>query len=171
MEARNLKKMDLAGLSDPYVKVALMNYGESNCNAFWISILNTQLTSYTVVTNDSGKRIKKKKTSIKKCTLNPHYNEAFSFEIPFEQIQKVQLIFTVVDYDRIGTSDPIGKVVLGCDQSTGESEQRHWMDMLASPRRPIVQWHTLKDIHTAPIDANTNPAQPDDSSVAVQTMT
>lgn len=20
---------------------------------------------------------------------------------------------------------------------------RHWMDMLASPRRPIAQWHTL----------------------------
>lgn len=57
----------------------------------------------------SGKRLKKKKTSIKKCTLNPYYNESFTFEIPFEQIQKVVLVVTVVDYDRIGTSEPIGK--------------------------------------------------------------
>jgi hypothetical protein len=47
-------------LLDPYVKISLM--------------LN-------------GKRVKKKKTTIKKCTLNPYYNESFSFEVPFEQIQ------------------------------------------------------------------------------------
>uniref|UniRef100_A0A061QLH3 Putative synaptotagmin n=1 Tax=Cupiennius salei TaxID=6928 RepID=A0A061QLH3_CUPSA len=116
LEAKNLKKMDVGGLSDPYVKIAIMM---------------------------NGKRIKKKKTSVKKCTLNPYYNESFTFEIPFEQIQKVQLMITVVDYDRIGTSDPIGKVILGCNASG--TELRHWMDMLASPRRPIAQWHSLKD--------------------------
>lgn len=58
-------------------------------------------------------------------------------------LQKVNLVVTVVDYDRIGTSEPIGKVVLGYNASG--TELRHWSDMLASPRRPIAQWHTLKD--------------------------
>ena len=72
----------------------------------------------------NGKRIKKKKTTIKMYTLNPYYNESFVFEVPFEQIQKVQLVITVVDYDRVGSSDPIGRIVLGCT-ATG-AELRHW---------------------------------------------
>jgi len=117
LEAKNLKKMDVGGLSDPYVKMSLY--------------LNS-------------KRIKKKKTTVKKCTLNPYFNESFTFDVPFEHVQKVSLVITVVDYDRIGASDPIGRVVLGC--SSSGTELRHWSDMLANPRRPIAQWHTLHDI-------------------------
>ena len=117
LEAKNLKKMDVGGLSDPYVKIALYQ---------------------------GNKRLKKKKTTIKKCTLNPYFNESFTYQVPFEQIQKVSLIVTVVDYDRIGTSEPIGRVVLGCNSSG--TELRHWSDMLANPRRPIAQWHTLQEV-------------------------
>ena len=58
--------MDVGGLSDPYVKITVML---------------------------DKKRLKKKKTTVKKNTLNPYFNESFSFEIPFEQIQ----VFTDVN--------------------------------------------------------------------------
>ncbi|XP_063077291.1 synaptotagmin Vb [Engraulis encrasicolus] len=115
MEAKNLKKMDVGGLSDPFVKIVLQH---------------------------QGKRLKKKKTTVKKNTLNPYFNESFSFEIPFAQIQKVQVIITVYDYDKLGSNDPIGKIFIGYG-ATGIG-LKHWSDMLANPRRPIAQWHTLQ---------------------------
>ncbi|XP_019615761.1 PREDICTED: synaptotagmin-1-like isoform X2 [Branchiostoma belcheri] len=117
LEAKNLKKCDVGGLSDPYVKMQLFS---------------------------NNKRLKKKKTTIKKRTLNPYYNESFTFEVPFEQIQRVELKLTVMDWDRTSKNDPIGELRLG-PNATG-AELRHWSDMLANPRRPIAQWHTLTEI-------------------------
>uniref|UniRef100_A0AAY4EHY8 Synaptotagmin n=1 Tax=Denticeps clupeoides TaxID=299321 RepID=A0AAY4EHY8_9TELE len=118
LEAKNLKKMDVGGLSgkqNPYVKIQLLQ---------------------------NGKRLKKKKTTVKKNTLNPYYNESFSFEIPLEQMQKIIVVVTVFDYDKIGKNDAIGKIFIG--SKAGGTELKHWSDMLANPRRPIAQWHPLK---------------------------
>lgn len=54
----------------------------------------------------------------------------------------MKIAVTVLDYDKIGKNDVIGKVLLGTT-STG-TEQCHWSDMLANPRRPIAQWHSLQ---------------------------
>ncbi len=48
----------------------------------------------------------------------------------------------VADYDRIGSSDPIGKVLLGYNRKA--LELKHWKEMIENPRRPIVHWHVLK---------------------------
>ncbi|KAL0978789.1 hypothetical protein UPYG_G00175220 [Umbra pygmaea] len=115
LEAKNLKKMDVGGLSDPYVKIALLQ---------------------------GGKKLKKKKTTVKKNTLNPYYNESFSFEIPMDMMQKILVVVTVFDYDKIGKNDAIGKIFVG-SKATGPG-LKHWSDMLANPRRPIAQWHPLQ---------------------------
>lgn len=46
------------------------------------------------------RRIKKKKTSVKKNTLFPVYNEILVFDVPAENIEDVSLIVKVIDYDR-----------------------------------------------------------------------
>lgn len=43
--------------------------------------------------------MKKKKTSIKKNTLNPSYNEAIIFDIPPDSMDHVGLHVSVMDYD------------------------------------------------------------------------
>ncbi|POI27528.1 hypothetical protein CIB84_008721, partial [Bambusicola thoracicus] len=115
LEAKKLKRMDSHGLSDPFVKVHL--------------ILNK-------------KKWKKKKTSVKKNTLSPYFNEAFVFEVPFDKIQNVDVVISVWDYDKVTKNEPIGKLFLGC-RATG-NQLRHWSDMLSNPRRPLAQWHSLQ---------------------------
>ncbi|XP_025948561.2 synaptotagmin-8 [Dromaius novaehollandiae] len=117
LEAKKLKRMDSHGLSDPFVKVHL--------------ILNR-------------KKWKKKTTSVKKNTLSPYFNEAFVFEVPFSQIQNVDLVISVWDHDKVTKNEQIGKLFLGC-RATG-NQLRHWSDMLSSPRRPVAQWHSLQAV-------------------------
>ena len=60
-------------------------------------------------------------------------------------LQRVNLELIVADYDRIGSSDPIGKVLLGYNRKS--LELKHWKEMIENPRRPIVHWHVLKVLH------------------------
>ncbi|KAM3870193.1 synaptotagmin VIII [Diretmus argenteus] len=114
LEAKNLKSMDTGGSSDPYVKVQLAL---------------------------DKRKWKKKKTSIKKKTLHPYYNESFTFDVSFDQIQRVNLVISVWDHDAMTRNDAMGKIYLGCDASG--NQLRHWADMLSNPRRPVAQWHNL----------------------------
>lgn len=59
LKARNLPRMDVTGLADPYVKIYLLF---------------------------NGQRIAKKKTHVKKRTLSPVFNESFAFDIPLVEV-------------------------------------------------------------------------------------
>lgn len=121
LEARKLKKMDITGASDPYVKLKLFDAKQ--------------------------KRIgKKKKTSVKSCNLNPYWNESFVFIIDEMDMKRVTLDITVCDYDLIGGGDPIGKIQLGWSQNKAYKPGfKHWKEALENPRRPIIKWHVLQE--------------------------
>ena len=66
----------------------------------------------------------------------------FCLNVFLGMLRKVTLELTVLDYDRIGGSDPIGKVRLG--YSRKKLEKKHWAEMVENPRRPVIHWHVLQ---------------------------
>lgn len=72
-----------------------------------------RLDPYTKVWLQFGdKRIEKRKTPIFKCNLNPHFNESFSFNVPWEKIRECSLDVMVMDFDNIGRNELIGRILL-----------------------------------------------------------
>ncbi|EEC11410.1 synaptotagmin, putative [Ixodes scapularis] len=117
LKARNLPKVDITGLSDPYVKIYLL--------------YNQQ-------------RIAKKKTHIKKRTVNPVFNESFVFEVPYnEGLDNLSLEFLVLDWDRVTKNEVVGRLELGPRGSP--AAQQHWLEVCNSPRRQIAEWHKLRE--------------------------
>ncbi|XP_076130753.1 rabphilin-3A isoform X1 [Alosa pseudoharengus] len=110
----HLAAMDANGFSDPYVK--------------------------TYLKPDENKK-SKHKTTVKKKTLNPEFNEEFFYDIKYADLTKKTLEVTVWDYDIGKSNDFIGGVSLGIN-ANGE-RLKHWFDCLKNKDKKIERWHTL----------------------------
>lgn len=115
-----------------------------------------------------GRRLKKRKTSTKRNTLNPIYNEAIVFDVPPENINQISLLIAVMDYDRFVTDDACfaaqlwGWTLCSCAMCrVGHNEiigvcrvgneadtlgRDHWSEMLTYPRKPVAHWHPLIEV-------------------------
>ncbi len=89
--------------------------------------------------------IDKWKSSVKRNTLIPVFNEAFEFDISGKDIEEITMEVLVMDYDRFSKDDIVGRIHLGYG-SEGEQGQRHWRDMINSSPQVISQWHTIKSL-------------------------
>uniref|UniRef100_F1LEY1 Synaptotagmin-C n=1 Tax=Ascaris suum TaxID=6253 RepID=F1LEY1_ASCSU len=58
------------------------------------------------------------KTRICKKSLDPEFNEMFSFDVPFNNLANRMLQFTVYDFDRFTRHDLIGNVIMRVTSST-----------------------------------------------------
>ncbi|XP_037400429.1 synaptotagmin-17 isoform X1 [Pygocentrus nattereri] len=116
IRAKQLLQTDMCQGSDPFVKVQLV----------------------------AGlKLVKTKKTSCMRGTIDPYYNESFSFRVPQEELSEVSLVFTVYGHNVKSSNDFVGRVVIG-QFSTGPAETTHWRRLLRSQRTPVEQWHSLR---------------------------
>ena len=94
----------------------------------------------------NNQRISKKKTHVKKRTLNPVFNESFVFDLPRSEagLAKVQLEFMLLDWDRVTKNEVeielvvegtvltvvqvIGRLELGGEGCQGP-ELAHWKEI------------------------------------------
>ncbi|OXA51671.1 Synaptotagmin-17 [Folsomia candida] len=117
LRAKQLVPTDLVGGAAPYVRVS-------------------------VVIND--RHIKTKKTSYKKYTLDPVFNESLSFDVNSVQLADCVVVVSVMDFNGGVVKDNfVGRVILG-KESSGPHEVNHWKNMVQSHRTAIAQWHSLK---------------------------
>lgn len=106
-----------SSLADPYVKVNVY-YGR--------------------------KRIAKKKTHVKKCTLNPVFNESFIYDIPVDLLPDISIEFLVIDFDRTTKNEVVGRLILGAHSVTAGGVE-HWREVCESPRKQVAKWHSLSE--------------------------
>ncbi|CAK9298559.1 unnamed protein product [Gordionus sp. m RMFG-2023] len=115
IRCKNLKATDMIGSSDPYITLWLL---------------------------ENGKKMVKCKTQTKFNTLNPVFQESFTFSVPTEKIRHVSVLVTAKDYDKFTRNDTIGSFLLSSRSSP--MEMKHWKDMLLNPGKPVTQWHFFK---------------------------
>ena len=94
------------------------------------------------------KRIFDWKTSVKRKTLAPEYNESFSYKVTDDMrmgidMENVMITFNVYDHDRLKPNDKMGYVSIGRHASTRLGKQ-HWDEVLKSPQQQISYWHPIQ---------------------------
>lgn len=122
MKARNLFPQQDKETLDPFAKVSLL-CGERRVK-------------------------KKKKTAVRRATMNPVWNEAMSFNIPASLLASSAIEICVLDSssELIGGNAIVGSCIIGpaTGADSGNSQGReHWLQMTQSPRKQIAEWHTL----------------------------
>ncbi|XP_068202557.1 uncharacterized protein [Palaemon carinicauda] len=116
VKARSLQWNDEKESADPFVKVYVLQ---------------------------NGKKVMKKKTSVKKDTRSPVFNEAMIFSVPAPALHNIQLRVTVAEHGGDGgQAKAVGHVIVGT-QAQGKALS-HWNQMMSALRKPIGMWHPIR---------------------------
>ncbi|CAF0724677.1 unnamed protein product [Adineta steineri] len=123
IEARNLKALSMHIEADPVVRLTLQ-LGQTD-------------------------KIKRKKTSVKRNTLNPTWNEEISFNIPGVSLDDSCLEIGVYHHDLIAPDEPLGflrfenTTPIGNANIAQHSEIIHWCEVINGGQRAAC-WHLLR---------------------------
>nr|XP_015824519.2 synaptotagmin-16 isoform X1 [Nothobranchius furzeri] len=92
--------------------------------------------------NSVGQEISRCKTSMRRGQPNPVYKETFVFQVALFQLSDVTLLISIFNRRSMKRKEMVGWVALG-QNSSGEEEQLHWLDMKESHGQQVCRWHVL----------------------------
>ncbi|KAE9555626.1 hypothetical protein FO519_001204 [Halicephalobus sp. NKZ332] len=73
----------------------------------------------------------------------PNKNKLTVVVMECKNLKKMDVLgLSVSDYDRVGSNERIGQVIIG--PAANGPGFKHWQEMLQTPRRSVAQWHTLQ---------------------------
>ncbi|KAM8921075.1 synaptotagmin-16 isoform 2-T2 [Pelodytes ibericus] len=89
-----------------------------------------------------GQELSRCKTSVRRGQPNPVYKETFIFQVALFQLTEVTLMISIYNRRNMKRKEMIGWISLG-QNSSGEEEQNHWLEMKDSKGQQVCRWHTL----------------------------
>lgn len=108
---RDLDPKDLRGQSaDPYVKVGILHPRKLFFDSSFVICLTISLLQLILRTDSESFHVRRTQTI--KNTLNPTFNELFTYDLSQELLMDCQLIVQVWDYDMLEKDDFIGEIIV-----------------------------------------------------------
>ncbi|XP_072094975.1 synaptotagmin-16-like isoform X3 [Mobula birostris] len=92
--------------------------------------------------NSAGQEMSRCKTSIRRGQPNPVYKETFIFQVALFQLSEVTLMISIYTRRSMKRKEMIGWISMG-QNSSGEEEQNHWLEMRECQSHQVCRWHTL----------------------------
>ncbi|XP_078090358.1 synaptotagmin-16-like isoform X2 [Mustelus asterias] len=92
--------------------------------------------------NSVGQEMSRCKTSIRRGQPNPVYKETFIFQVALFQLSEVTLMISIYNRRSMKRKEMIGWISMG-QNSSGDEEQNHWLEMKDSKSYQVCRWHTL----------------------------
>ena len=115
------------------------------CTAFLHDIADPYVK---IITLHQGSRLSKWKTTVKKNTLTPVFNELCLLDISRVDIQDLQIDVMVMDYDRFGRNNQIGSIIFGHDVAN-KTARNHWNEAINNPNTSCMFWHAIGRLDTS----------------------
>uniref|UniRef100_A0A6Q2X9R3 Synaptotagmin n=1 Tax=Esox lucius TaxID=8010 RepID=A0A6Q2X9R3_ESOLU len=108
LQACDLPAMDVGGSSDPYVKLYLL-----------------------------PDKKRKFETKVHRKTLNPTFNETFTFKVPYSELGGRTLVMTVYDFDRFSKHDAIGALRVPMSSLDFSQITQEWRELKKAEKEEV----------------------------------